>query len=96
MGRKAIAAILLLFVVYTAGTEGTALVNFGVSKRQASIISIDVCGHGGHSVNQAGLGPALFQDLNYRYYPVSIGFPPAQDETSAEALPGETEKPPEV
>ena len=94
--RKAIASILLLFVLYTAGMEGTALVNFGVNNRQASIISIDVCGHGGHSVNQAGLGAALFQDVSYRHYPVLLGFPPVPDETSAEALPGETYKPPEA
>ncbi len=95
-GRRLIAAVLLILVSYMAGTEGTALVNFGVSNRQASIVSIDVCGHGGYSINQAGLGAALFQDLSYRYYPVSLGFPPAPDETSAEALPGETYKPPEA
>ncbi len=95
MGRRLIAAILLLFVSYMSGMEGTALVNVGV-KNRASIISIDVCGHGGHSINQAGLGPALFQDLNYRYYPVSLSFPPAPDETSAEALPGEIDIPPKA
>ena len=78
-----------------SGMEGTAIVNVGV-KNHASIISLDVCGHGGHSINQAGLGPALFQDLNYRYYPISLSFPPAPDETSAEAHPGEIDIPPKA
>ncbi len=78
-----------------SGMEGTAFVNAGTRNR-ASIISLDVCGHGGQSINQTGLGPALFQDISYRCYLVSLSFPPAPDETSAEALPGEIDIPPKA
>ncbi len=94
MGKRLIAATLLLFVSYMAGTEGTALVNVGVKSSRASIVSLDVCGHGGRAISQTGLGAALFQDLSYFHYPICLSFPPTPDETSAEAHPGEIYIPP--
>ena len=93
---RLIAALLILLISYAAGMEGTALRNASVKNGQASIISLDVCGHGCHSINQAGGEAALFHDVNYTYYPMSAGYPPSPDETSAEASPGEIDIPPKA
>jgi hypothetical protein len=90
-----IAALLILLISYTAGMEGTALRNASAKNGQASIVSLDVCGHGAHSINPAGFGEAaLFHDVNHFYFPMSQGYPPSPDETSAEANPGEIDIPP--
>ena len=56
--NRLIAALLILLVSYAAGMEGTALRNASVKSGQASIISLDVCGHGAHSINPAGFSEA--------------------------------------
>ena len=95
--NRLIAALLILLVSYAAGMEGTALRNSSVKSGQASIVSLDVCGHGSHSINPAGLGEAaLFHDVNYFQYPMSAGFSPNPNETSAEAMPGEIDIPPKA
>ena len=97
--RKAdrlIAALLILLISYAAGMEGTALKNASVKNGQASIVSLDVCGHGSHSINPAGGEAALFHDVSYACYPMSAGYPPSPDETSAEASPGEIDIPPKA
>jgi hypothetical protein len=95
--NRLVAALLILLVSFAAGMEGTALRNASVKNGQASIVSLDVCGHGAHSINPAGLGEAaLFHDVNYFHYPMSAGYPPSPDETSAEANPGEIDIPPKA
>lgn len=97
--RKAsrfIAALLILLVSFAAGMEGTALMNASVKSGQASIISLDVCGHGSHSINPAGGEAAILPDVCYRCFPILFGFPPSPDETSAEANPGEIDIPPKA
>ncbi|MGC2424690.1 MAG: hypothetical protein WA666_10085 [Nitrospirota bacterium] len=91
-----IAALLILLFSFAAGMEGTALRNTSVKSGQVSIVSLDVCGHGAHSINPAGGEAALFHDVNYFYYPIVAGFPPSPDETSAEAMPGEIYVPPKA
>jgi hypothetical protein len=95
--NRLVAALLILLVSYMAGMEGTALRNASVKNGQVSIVSLDVCGHGAHSINPAGFGEAaLFQDVNYFYHPMSQGYPPSPGETSAEANPGEIDIPPKA
>ncbi len=95
--NRLIAALLILLISYAAGMEGTALRNASVKNGQASIVSLDVCGHGPNSINPAGFGEAaLFHDVNYFQYPMTAGYPPSPDETSAEATPGEIDIPPKA
>jgi hypothetical protein len=94
--NRLIAALLILLVSYAAGMEGTALRNVGVKNGQTSIVSLDVCGHGAHSINPAGGEAAILPDVCYRCFPILFGFPPSPDEASAEANPGEIDIPPKA
>ena len=94
--NRLIAALLILLISYAAGMEGTALRNASIKNGQASIVSLDVCGHGSHSINPAGGEAAILPGVCYCCFPIHFGYPPSPGETSAEANPGEIDIPPKA